>query len=72
MDQCVVDVTDIPGVRDGDEVVIIGRQGDEVITAEEVAAWADTIHYEVVTGLTSRVLRVYRGAESTLPARPGA
>ncbi|MGC8837104.1 MAG: alanine racemase [Anaerolineae bacterium] len=67
MDQCVVDVTDIPGVRDGDEVVILGRQGDEEITAEEVAAWADTIHYEVVTGLTSRVLRVYRGAESTLP-----
>lgn len=70
MDQCVVDVTDIPGVRDGDEVVILGRQGDEEITAEEVAAWADTIHYEVVTGLTSRVLRVYRGAESTLLGRP--
>ncbi|MGQ9595632.1 MAG: alanine racemase [Anaerolineae bacterium] len=65
MDQCVVDVSDIPGVQDGDEVVILGRQGDDEITAGEVAAWADTIHYEVVTGLTSRVLRVYRGVEGT-------
>jgi len=68
MDQCVVDVSEVPGVQDGDEVVLIGRQGDEQISAEEVAGWAKTINYEVVTGLTSRVLRVYlRGPDDRTP-----
>ncbi|MGQ9584990.1 MAG: alanine racemase [Anaerolineae bacterium] len=64
MDQCVVDVSGVPGVREGDEVVLFGRQGEAEITAEEVAAWAGTVNYEVITGLTSRVLRVYRGSPS--------
>jgi alanine racemase len=56
----VVDVTDIPGVQQGDEVVLVGRQGEERITAEEVADWAGTINYEVTTSLLPRVVRVYR------------
>ena len=59
MDQCVVDVTQIPGVRQDDEVVLIGRQGREVIRAEDVAQLAGTINYEVTTSLLPRVSRVY-------------
>ena len=60
MDMCVVDVTDIPYVALDDEVVIIGRQRDDEITAEEVARLSDTISYETLTGITARVPRVYR------------
>jgi alanine racemase len=60
MDQFVVEVSDIPGVRIGDEVVAIGRQGDEEITPEDVAVWAQTINYEVTTALLPQVVRVYR------------
>lgn len=59
MDQFVVDVTDIPGVALEDEVVLIGRQGDGQITADEVAKLAGTINYEVTTGLLPRVVRFY-------------
>ena len=60
MDQLVVEVTHIPHVRIGDEVVAIGRQGDEEITPEEVAAWAETINYEITTGLLPQVVRIYK------------
>ncbi len=60
MDQFVVEVTDIPGVSVGDEVVALGRQLDDEITPEEVADWAETINYEVTTGLLPQVVRVYR------------
>jgi alanine racemase len=59
MDQFVVDVSHIPTVRVHDEVVLIGRQGEELITAEEVARWAETINYEVTTSLLPRVVRIY-------------
>ncbi len=59
MDQFVVDVTHIPGVQRDDEVVLIGAQGEARITAEEVAGWAETINYEVVTSLLPRAKRVY-------------
>ncbi len=59
MDQCMADVTDVPGVRQGDEAVLIGAQGPACITAEEVAACLGTINYEVVSGLLVRVPRVY-------------
>ncbi len=58
MDQCVVDVTEIPGVRQGDEVVLIGRQGDDELTAEAVAERLGTISYEVVAALLARVPRI--------------
>ena len=60
MDQHVVDVTDIPGVSVHDEAVIIGRQGEERISVEEVAAHADTISYEVLCGISARVPREFR------------
>lgn len=59
MDQFVVDASDIPDVQQDDEVVLVGRQEAEHIRAEEVAAWADTINYEVTTALLPRVARVY-------------
>jgi alanine racemase len=58
MDQCMVDVTHIPGVRMGDEVVLIGRQGNAALTAEEVAERLGTINYEVVAEILARVPRV--------------
>jgi alanine racemase len=57
MDLTLVDVTDVRGVNIGDEVVIIGSQGERQITAEEVAALAGTISYEVTCGISDRVPR---------------
>jgi len=58
MDYTMVDVTAIPGVRAGDEVVLIGRQGDDEITVEQAAAQLGTINYEVVSQLLARVPRL--------------
>jgi alanine racemase len=64
MDQFVVEISGIKDVQPDDEVVLIGQQGDDALSAEEVAAWAETINYEVVTQLMPRVPRVYlRGGE---------
>ena len=60
MDQFVVEVTHIADVAVGDEVVALGKQGNEVITPEEVAGWADTINYEITTGLLPQVVRAYK------------
>ncbi len=57
MDQMMADVTDIPGVVPGDTVTLMGRDGDERITAEDMAAWAGTISYEVLLAATGRVPR---------------
>ncbi len=59
MDQCMVNLDEVPDARVGDEVVLIGRQGDAVITAEEIAANWNTTNYEVVTGIRGRVQRYY-------------
>jgi alanine racemase len=59
MDLTIVDVTDVPGVKPGDEAVVIGRQGEEEITAFEVADRAATIPWEIFTRIGSRVARVY-------------
>jgi len=58
MDQTMINVTHIPGVRQGDPVVLIGRQGDEVITVEQIAANLGTINYEVISEILARVPRV--------------
>ncbi len=57
MDMCLIDVTDIPGVRAGDEVVLIGRQDREEITVADVAERLGTISYEVITQILARVPR---------------
>lgn len=59
MDLSMVDVGHVDDVAVGDEVVLIGRQGDAFIAADEVADSLGTINYEVVTALTQRVSRVY-------------
>jgi len=59
MDLTLLDVGHIPDVRIGDEVVIFGGQGQEGIPVEEMAEALNTIHYEIVTSLSSRVERVY-------------
>ena len=60
MDQIVVDVSHLERVEPGEEVILIGRQGDEEILASELATKAGTIAWEVFTGITKRVVRVYR------------
>ncbi len=64
MDQIMVDVTALPKVECGDEVVFIGRQNDAAISAREMAEWAGTIAWEVLCNITktARVPRIYRGA----------
>ena len=59
MDQFMVDVTDIEGVREGDEVTLIGRDKEECITVEELAGIGGGFHYEIVCDLGKRVPRVY-------------
>ena len=59
MDQMMVDVTDIPGVQLNDPVVLVGRDGEEVITIEDIAAAADSFNYEFVCGISRRVPRLY-------------
>jgi alanine racemase len=59
MDLTTVDVTDIGGVQPGDEVVLLGRQGDAEISADEMAAWANTISYEILTSISNRVPRIH-------------
>jgi alanine racemase len=59
MDMLVVDITDIPGVEAGDAVTLVGRDGDAEISLEEVAAQAETISYDILTGLTPRVTRIH-------------
>ncbi|MEZ4357146.1 MAG: alanine racemase [Eubacteriales bacterium] len=59
MDQMMVDVTDIEGVVVGDEVVCLGKQGEEEITADEIAELCDTISYEIVLSFLQMMLRVY-------------
>jgi alanine racemase len=61
MDQTLVDVSAIDGVKPGDEVVLIGRQGREEINTNELAATCGTIPWEVLTNITYRVPRIYRG-----------
>lgn len=62
MDQIMVDVGHIPGVKVGDEAVLIGRQGDQEITAGDVAGILGAINYEVVCMISHRVPRIYLGS----------
>jgi alanine racemase len=59
MDQIVVGVSHIPGVKSGDEVVLVGRQGEAALSAEDLARKWGTINYEVTSGIMARVPRLY-------------
>jgi alanine racemase len=65
MDYTLVDVTDIPGVSVGDEVVLIGKQGRERITADEMAEKTDSISYEVLCLIGQRVPRIYKDSSQS-------
>ncbi len=60
MDQLIVDCGDVP-VEPGDDVVLLGRQGEETVTAEELAGLAETIGYEIVARIGARVPREHTG-----------
>lgn len=59
MDMTMADVTDIPDVHTGDDVILIGGEGDHRITADDIAMWRGTISYEVLCDVGERVERVY-------------
>lgn len=59
MDQLMIDVTDVPQASSGDIVTLIGREGNDLITADELASVYGTIGYEVVCGISKRVPRIY-------------
>jgi alanine racemase len=63
MDLTMIDVTDIRGVSQGDEVVLLGRQGGETISADEMAGWAETISYEILTSISARVPRIQQNSK---------
>ena len=64
MDQILVDVSSLDQVTSGDEAVLLGEQGKEKITATDLASWCGTIPWEILTNITYRVPRVYRGGEA--------
>ena len=55
MDMTMIDVSDVPGVKEGDEVIVFGKE----LPVEKLAQWAETIPYEIMTGISQRVRRVY-------------
>jgi alanine racemase len=59
MDLTMVDVTAIRNLKQGDEVVLVGKQGGEAISVGEMASWANTIPYEILTSISARVPRYY-------------
>lgn len=64
MDQCMINVTGLDDVRMGEEIVLFGRQGDEIILADELAQTIGTINYEITCKVSHRVPRVYwRGGQ---------
>ena len=64
MDQTLVDVSSLKNISIGDEAVLIGKQGRDEITATELAEWCGTVPWEVLTNITYRVPRLYRGGSA--------
>jgi alanine racemase len=69
-DSLTVDVTDVPGVDPDSEFTLLGRDGDEEISADEVAEARGTISWEVLQQLGSRLARVYVSEASPVALRP--
>jgi len=66
MDQMMVDVTGIPETKSGDRVTLVGTDGAETITMEQIAAAADSFNYEFVCGISRRVPRIYVSGGKTV------
>lgn len=62
MDQTMVDVTFIEGIKEGEEVVLLGTQGGKDLSIYEMCKWAQTIPYEILVSISGRVQRIYKGA----------
>ena len=60
MDQCMVDVTDVPGVKYGDEIILMGQSGDLEYSADDIAAINGTINYEITCAFDLRLPKVYK------------
>ena len=69
MDAVMADVTDVPGISLEDEFVLLGRQGDDEITAEELARGRNTIPWEVATSMSYRLPRVYHAGSVLMGMR---
>jgi len=68
----MVDVTHVEGVEVDDEVTLVGVDGEHEIRIEDLAAWADTIPYEILCGLGRRVVRTYVDGRPPSRVRPAA
>ena len=64
MDQTLVDVSRVSNLETGDEAVLLGAQGSDAITANDLSKWCDTIPWEILTRISGRVPRVYRGGHA--------
>jgi alanine racemase len=60
MDQLMLDVTEVPSVQTGDTVTLMGSDGEQAVTADEIAERTGTINYEIVCGVATRVPRVFK------------
>jgi len=59
MDQCMIDVTDVPDVKQGDEVILMGSDGKNTISAEDIARAVDTVNYEILCSFGQRLPKVF-------------
>jgi alanine racemase len=55
MDMTMLDITDFDGIHEGDEVIVFG----EMLSLSQLAVWSQTIPYEIMTGISQRVKRIY-------------
>ena len=72
MDMLMIDVTDVPAIDAGlgTTVTLIGRDGGEQITVDDLAGWAGTLNYEILCGISKRVPRILRDAPVTSGSAP--
>jgi alanine racemase len=60
----------VPAARVGSTVTLIGREGSEAITVDDVATWASTINYEILCGISKRVPRIFSDPAAASPPSP--
>jgi alanine racemase len=67
MDMLMIDVTDVPGSVVGDVVTLIGGDGAEQISVDDLARWAGTVNYEILCGISKRVPRAFTETAALAP-----